>query len=807
MPKPAIASTRVFRRNRFSLALLALAGISSTALAQEAATPAAAETASADGVVLEKVTVSATRRDARVQDVPLNITAITGKDIERQGLTDLASLTRAVPGLFLVDQGGRDGNRVIVRGLNVSALTSSEGVGNSTGGSVATYVGDIPLYLDLKLIDMERVEALLGPQGTLYGAGTLGGAIRYLPNRPSTKARTLSFSQDVYGLAHSQGIGSETSVVGNLPLSSKAAVRASLGFTRAPGFTDYNFLVKEPGVSDPEPDFGNPTAVSDNLERESDVDIENTLYGRIGLAYNFSDALAANLTYFYQNQDVGGRTVSQRDSFGTADYASAYRFKEPNERRNQLLSLELTWDVGFAALTSATGYSQYDEVGQRDQTDLLLDFDYGYEDFPSFVAFTRETQEQERLSQEIRLVSKGDGPWNWIVGGFYNEAKADATSSEFVPGYPEFRGIDRPDNLEFFQVNDQTFTEQAVFGELGYAFTPKWQATIGARVFKFEDDLSQGIAIPLVDGSGPNEIIPVLQQNKAGDSDTSFKFNTSYTFSSDLLTYLTVSEGYRNGGVNPLPTCPNPPPEKQFPCNNDPLYKPDSTTNYELGVHSAWLGGRLVVNGSIYYIDWKDVQVAGLSDFGMIPIIVNGARARSQGLDLAVNGKLSRHWSVSANYAYNSAELTEDSPTVVNGGGFSGDRLPGSPEHQGNLVVTYSDKLTNGWGLAADAGMRAVGNVFTRPGNRDNGEELGGYAVFKAAVRINNGPWSARLYADNLFNRYVETGVRRDPTFIRQSTDEDNSDGGNDFRLRNYHHDVLEPLRVGANFRYEFKLQ
>lgn len=407
---------------RFPLRPLALAaaffGAGAASLPAWAQPSPPAPAVSEDGVLLENVQVTATRRDAGVQDIPLNITAVTGAEIARQGLTDLADLAATVPGLFLVDQGGRDGNRIVVRGLNVSGLAAGEGTGNSNGGGVATYVGDIPLYLDLKLIDIERVEALLGPQGTLYGAGTLGGAIRYLPNRPSTSRASISLGQEYYGLSESAGLGSETTVVGNLPLGSKAAVRASAGYYFGPGFIDNKFIVRRPGVSDPEPDFSNPAAVAANLRTERDVDNERTLAARLGFLYRFTDQLDANLTYFYQDQRIGGRSINHRDAIGTGNYESASRFAEPNDRENQLLSLELGWDLGFAKLTSATGLSRYEELGQRDQTDLLLDFEYGYEDFPAFAAFTQETGKQDRISQELRLVSNNTGPFSWIVGGF-----------------------------------------------------------------------------------------------------------------------------------------------------------------------------------------------------------------------------------------------------------------------------------------------------------------------------------------------------------------------------------------------------
>lgn len=771
------------------------------------ATPPAAEPTKAaapegEATKLQEVIVTATRRKETVQKVPINIFSLTGEQLKAQGLTDLSDYTKQVPGLFLVDQGGRGANLITVRGLNVTSLAASEAVGNGTGGVVSTYIGDIPLYLDLKLLDIDRVETLLGPQGTLYGAGTLGGAIRYLPNRPDPKQATLSVSQNLYGMSHSDGIGSESTAVINVPVADNAAIRGSLGFFHGPGFIDYPFVLRQPGVSDPEPDFDDPAAVDANLKRNKDADSENTLAGRIGGLYEFSDVLTANLTYFYQRQAVGARTVNSQTAFGTGRYESGLRYDEPNKRRNQLLSLELTGDLGFATLTSATGLSRYDERGQRDQTDLLLSFEYGYEDFPAFSAFTLEEGKQERLSQEIRLVSTSAGPFNWIGGLFYNTAKSNFTSSEFVPGFPEFAGVDRPDNLEYFSTDDTRFTERAMFGEIGYRLTPEWQVTAGGRYFQFRQLTNSGFALPLIDGSAPDEVAVTLQANGVKDAAFIYKFNTSYQIKPSILSYVTVSQGYRSGGVNSVPPCLDPLPEGQNVCAlpDEVLIKPDKTLNYELGLKTAWFGGRLTVNGDVYYIDWKDVQVGGRTENGEVPITVNGARAASQGFELAVLGKLDKHWSIAANYSYNDARLTRDAPNIlVNEASQNGDRLPGSPPNQGSLRVAYADRLANGWRIEAGYGINAIDGVLTRVGGRDNGERLGGYTLHRADLAITDGHWRVRLYGNNLLDKYAETGVRASKVDVGVI-------GPNDFTLRRYYKDVLPPRMFGATCSYDFDL-
>lgn len=803
-----------FRRKPLPLATALLFGAlapSGAAFAQDAEAPPAPPVID-DTVELEEVIVTATRRSQSVQDIPINITAVGDKAIEAQKLEDLSDLVRMVPGLFVVDQGGRDSNLLTVRGLNVSSLSASEGVGIDGGGVVAQYIGDIPLYLDLRLIDMDRVEGLLGPQGTLYGAGTLGGAIRYLPKRPELGQTSLEISGGTFVGSHSDGLGKEAGLIGNLPLTDTLAFRAALEYQDAPGFIDYDYLVREPGVSDPEPDLSDPDAVAANLYKKKDANDLEVLTGRGTLRYKPNDYIDANLSYHYQDQKAGARTVNHHESFGTGEYESAYRFLEPNERKDQLIALEIEGDLGFAKITSASGYSKHKEDGQRDQTDLLLNFEYGYEDFPSFAAYTRELVDQERTNQEIRLVSNTEGPFNWIAGVFYNKNDLDATSAEYVPGYPEFVGADRPDNLEYFQATYETLTEKAVFGEVSYDLIDQVTATVGGRYFKFEDKQKVGFALPLVDGSAPDEIALTYDPVDVSDTDSVYKFNLAYKASDSLLSYLTVSQGYRTGGSNAVPACPDPLPPQQNVCAlpNERLIKPDKTINYEVGVHSEWLDRRLAFNGSIYLIDWDDIQVDGTTVNGNVPITVNAAKAESYGVELSSTFRVSRAWSGTANYSYNHAQLSQDSEGIVSGdNAYDGDRLPGSPRQQLNLALNYTQPVMGRYMLNANYGVYAQSDVYTRVGLRNSGEILGGYSVHNASVSLASEKWELGLYAKNLFDKYAETGVRGttdyiraiDPSGANPPGDDDNGDG---FRLRTYYKSVIDPLRVGLTLKYYF---
>lgn len=757
-----------------------------------------------DGTPLETIIVTATRRNADVQDVPFNMVALDRGGLDDLRIDNLAEFTRAVPGLYVPGQGSRGSNLVTVRGLNVSSLNDTVGVGNGTGGTVATYLGDIPLYVDLRMIDVERVEALLGPQGTLYGAGTLAGAIRYLPNRPDAGAFAAETGGRVYSIEQSDGTGADLWGVVNVPLvQDRLALRLAVGYLDDPGFVDYAYVVREPGVSNPNAPFdGSGDEVAANLRRVRDVDDERTLTGRAGLLWQASDAITAHLTWYHQDQDVGGRTVNHDVAVASGRYVSASRFLEPNDKTNDLGALEVTWDLGFAELTSATGVSRFESSGRRDQTDFLMDLDYGYEDFPQFAAYATDDLDEKTFNQELRLVSQGTGPWSWIAGAFYNRYESDNVASEYTPGVPPWYGFPAgfPD-LEYQAVSSRTFEEQALFGEVGYRLTDRWQVTVGARWFDYDDELSLVTRFPFFDYEAG-------VQNATGDDDVIYKLNTSYAFTDDVMGYLTVSEGYRTGGINLGPVCQDPIPDEQTFClqEGEVLIAPDTTTNYEVGLRSLWLDGRWLVNAAVYQVDWKDIQVFGTSEVGEVPILKNGGKARTRGVELVSRLRVTGRLQLAASLTVLDAKLTSDAPGLVDGAdASSGDRLAGSPEKHGTFLADYSRPLANGWTFDADYSYTAVGDVYTKVGLRNGGEVLPGWAVHGASVGLSNGAWGVRLYADNLFDKYAMTSVRRDRSYVRL-VDRDPAAGLAPIPSRTYFQSMLRPRTVGLEFAYRFDL-
>ncbi|MEO9468749.1 TonB-dependent receptor [Parasphingorhabdus sp.] len=803
---------------------IGLAAASTSASAQEASTDAAD-----DNIII----VTATRRAESVQDIPINIAAVGSDQIEEQGFDDISELVAFVPGINVADQGGRDGNRIVVRGLNADPIASAFGQEDG-GGSVATYVGDIPLFVDLRLNDLQRVEVLLGPQGTLYGAGTLGGAIRYIPNKPNFSGIELEARADAYTYKEGDGISSDLGFTFNLPLSESFAVRGSFDYLNDKGFIDYPFVVQQPGVSNPDPDFTNAAERDANFSPIEDANTEEILGGRIAARWQPIDAIDATLTYYFQLSEYGGRNTS---SFRTTTipsdrYEFGGRVAEPNERDSQLLALEVTADLGFAELTSATGYATVKENGQRDQTDLLISLEYSYETFPTFTAFTFEDEETEIFNQELRLVSKGDGPLNWIVGAFYNRNKYNALSSEFTPGYGALVGA-RPDlnDLEYFEADRTRLEEFAVFGEIGYDITDAWSITIGGRYYDYSLETANSTEFPLFVGPDfnpyplsdiENQLTLTPNQSRSGEL---FKVNTAYKFGDGNTVYATFSQGFRVGETNGGQPCPDvfmpggqglcllgpgqqfsPDPNDIFP-GNERFFEPDTVNSYEIGAKTTWLDGDLILNAALFFIDWKDPQIAATSINAGTSITVNGVSAESKGFEFSGSWRVTDNFRLSGNFSYTDAKLTADVPGLVQTiqppgfgtsleAGQDGDRLPGSPKTQFSVFGEYRVPLESGADIVVNGSYAWQGNVLTVIGGRGGSFTLPSYGRADIAVGYQAERWSLTAYANNLFNDFSESSASNTPL---------NNQTILTHNVRRFRTNVLPPRSFGLRAKFKFQ--
>lgn len=769
---------------------------------------------------IERIEVTASRRASSVQEAPLNITALDADLMKDQNIGSAEDVARWVPGLTISDQGGREGSAIIVRGLNTNS--SERG---SDGGTVATYLGELPFNADLRLTDIERVEVLIGPQGTLYGAGTLGGAIRYMLKQPVMDITEGEINGDIFTLSESSDTGGEAGFIFNTPLIDDVlAVRASVNYYDAPGYVDYNYVIKNPGVSKADPDWSDQSDIEANLNRVEDANDEQITTARVSLRWTPNDWFDGTLNYFYQKQENGGNSIVQYQSISeqnpiadlVGQYESAYRYEEPNTKTDDLLSLELKFDLGFAELVSATGRSTYDQIGQRDQTDLLMDIYSGYADFP---AFTRDTGDDEVFTQEIRLVSQSDSPLSWIAGYYYNSAKTNNEDREYTPGATDawFGGqyVNIDFDMEYITKGRSDNKESAIFGEIAYQFTDDWSVTVGARFYEYDLWSTSASQAPFYDGEISSVDDLNYEDTSAKDNGNLFKFNTSYQFSEDVMGYFTVSEGFRLGGSNGLVACDGSTQVCALP--NELDYVPDVTTNYELGFKSTWLKNRLHFNAAIFNVDWEDAQIAAVTVNGQENITSNAGAANSKGVEISTRAMLSDSIIAYATYAYAKAELTENAPFLFGVkdeqgtayqdfyDGDDGDRLPGAPEHQFSMGLSYETEVLDDKLLNINYGITAQSDVYTKVGLKADGEVLPGYAISNLSAKLSDNNWSVTLYIDNMFDKYAQTAVRRDKAWAGMAQFESENKALPELQ-RVYGHYITKPMTVGIKFSYLFDM-
>lgn len=788
-------------------------------------------------IIDDEIIVTATRRSESVQDIPINISAVGGAQIEQQGFGDLSELAAFVPGINIADQGGRDGNRIVVRGLNAEPVQNAFGQENG-GGTVATYIGEIPLFVDLRLNDLQRVEVLLGPQGTLYGAGTLGGAIRYIPNKPAFETELFEIRSDVYAYNNGDGLSTDVGFTFNVPVTENFAIRGSLDNLADKGFIDYPYVVAQPGFSNPDPaDFRNP---GDNFRPVEDANTEDAFSGRLAARWAPTDALDATLTYYFQEGQYGGRNTSslRTDTIPSDEYEFGARVIEPSERDSELLALEVTADLGFAELTSATGLARVEENGQRDQTDLLISLEYSYELFPTFTAFTFEDEETDIFNQELRLVSTGDSRFNWIVGAFYNKNEYNALSSEFTPGYVESFGLPLPTSgaLEYFEADRTRLEEVAIFGELGYSITDAWDITGGIRLYEYDFETANSTDFPVADylfggvdgftayplSDIENQLTLESNQSRSGEL---FKLNTSYKFDNGNSAYATFSQGFRVGASNGGSPCPavfdpNVPqnlclyaPGQQFNEAGDVAildereFGPDTTNNYEVGMKTTWLDGAVRLNGAVYFVEWDAPQVNTVSINAGTAITVNAETASSTGFELDGNWRVNDNFNLRGNLSVTDAQLTADVPGLIQTltppgfgttveAGRDGDRLPGSPTTQFSVFADYAHPLSNGNRLLANAGYAYQSDVLSFTGGRAGSYTLPSYGRANVSLGYDTDNWTLTGYVDNLFDEFSETSASNTPLNNQTIA------GAN---VRRFRTNVLPPRSIGARFKYRFE--
>ena len=788
--------------------------LGATILMGAGTTPAFAQDAAQEDANANEIVVTGTRREVTVQDVPINISAIGAEQLARQRIDDVRDLADFTPGMTISDTGPSSTGTIVLRGLNASDTDTS---GLSYDDSLGVYLGEVPLYYDFKLLDIARVEVLLGPQGTLYGLGTLAGAIRNIPNRPNLTSISGEVHSRLYGKDHSGKAGFQLDGVVNIPIiQDHIAFRTATGYFYDPGFIDSPLLLQEPGVSLPQP--SGPNGVSDadyaaNLTRSRDINFEKTFSTRNQLLIQFNEDISANFTYAFQRTKTEGGQYNSDGVLGTGKYENGARYLEPVNRRAHLGSMEINANIAdFVDLVATTAYTNVRNARSGDNTDLLLDLDYGYETFPAFSSYNESVNSREQVNQEVRFVSSHGGPFNWVVGGFYNEQELQNDYREILPGHPWVDLATNPEEVEYRSYTTSKVTEKAIFGEGTFRITPEWQVTAGGRFFEYKSNIRGRAVIPLL-GDPLSPYDAPAAGGSAKKSGTVWKLNTSYNFTPDVMLYATYSKGYRIGGPNSVAPCPpvlNPPPAQNVcALPNELQYGPDTTKNAEIGVRTQLFDRKLTFNFNIFQIKWDGIQVDSATLNGIVGITVNGGTAKSEGFETSFQLRPLQGLSIQGTYSYVDARLTQDVPNVIAvndpAGSYpsvpiqldamSGDRLPGSAKNSGSLGATYDYPFKDG-SIVANWTATYRGNVVTRLGwDRAFGDKLPGYVLHRASLFYETNRYSVGLFANNIFDEYAVASVSNDRSRI----------GLNDgVLLRYYKQTVINPRTFGIEARVNY---
>jgi outer membrane receptor protein involved in Fe transport len=763
--------------------------------------PAVAQQAEGIGETLPEVTVTATRRQETVESVPYSISVVSADQIAASGATDIASLSFQVPGLAMYDYGARFAGATapIIRGINATG-SPARGFRTFEQDPVGTYVGNSPIDGYFLLDDLNRVEVLRGPQGTLYGAGALGGALRLIPNSPELNRAYGTVEVGGSRFDHSDGTGYSVKGMVNAPLGETVAFRAAAKYAYEPGW------IKAFGVLERNNDgvYGTPLLAnpadpvnsSPIYTSHHDWNYQRTLSGRASLLWKPSDVFSAELAVLHADvTGNGGPQVNLDYAGGVSPIDPATRYPaggryqelalidEPFDRTTNLTSLDLSFDAGFATLSSTSSYHTTSGSLIQDSTFDYAGFAGGfflpyYAGVPTNPRFTYPFQfadSAHTFTQEVRLVSKTapGQALDYVVGLFYENQTRHGSWLVTNPGSPEraiaqgctapyFAGssfpncllVSGPNDLTFEQIDTQRFKDKSIFGELTWHFMPRGQITFGARHFSQDFTDAQ-----LYDDFTFAIVVPPTPHNATG-SKTVGKVNPSFEYADGHFVYALWSEGFRRGGANSVP--------QVGILRESPLlayYQADKTNNYEAGFKGRF-GNGLSYTFAVFDIKWDKPQISSSLPSGNLAVY-NADTAESKGFEFESAGPLFvPRLSYSVGFAYADAKLSSDFSYPANDGtgnvvpgllrGTSGEQLPGSPKTSVSAALIYDINLgpANDLVLSANGVYRSATALQVAPSvGTTTVQHSSTYEIVNFSAALVHDRWRTTLYVTNVFDK------------------------------------------------------
>jgi iron complex outermembrane receptor protein len=737
-----------------SAAVVMLAGMH-TAQAADQAPPR-------DSATLEEVLVTAQKVSEDVRKVPESISVLSGVQIEARHFTEIADLTRSIPNLSFSSQGGPGNQNIELRGVSSTA-------GSST---VSVYLDEVPMTVrnldtqgqaEPSFFDVQRVEVLRGPQGTLYGASSMGGTIRYISNPVDLAALGGSVYSDVSGTKHGGVNYSERGVL-NIPLiDHELGIRIGISTTHDSGYIDHY-----------SPDTGQllQRGVNGNAETAARVVMEwqpvPTLSIKPALIYQYNRTDDLNVV------DIGLPDLLSQQK----------RVQEGGKETLAVPSVTIVDNFDWGNLTSVTSYFYRRFVRTVDGTAYNSGFlgsvyldgavppitgldgqsdGYLVGNVASPVHYTVSTKQ---ISQEVRVSSKpfaaGGNPFTWIAGAFYSHQKLDSLDYEDAPGIDNVIatvygtavqnavfGGSFPNDFLYLQHKLYTEQQYAPFGELTYNFSSALRLTAGFRYIKSRISLTR-----VGDGfinNGFAASSPVTSGATIDGSATTPKMALAYDVDEDTTTYLTISKGTRLGGPNrPVPVTV---------CGSDLAaigltaapagYGADSLWNYEGGAKSRLMDGRLSLTGDVFYINWKNIQVdLNLPTCGF-DFNTNVGSGKSYGSEAEIKFKPVNAWTLGLAGGYTHATLTSDQPSLNI---QNGDPIPGAPKWTADASAQYDLHFTDSLKGFASADWNWVGSSHGALLKTDPDYDRPTYSLLGLNAGVDFDAWEFAVFAKNVLN-------------------------------------------------------
>ncbi len=677
----------------------------------------------------ETITVTASKRAQAIQDVPFSVNAQTQADFERTGAKTLEDVARNVAGLAIQNLGPGQ-SQVAIRGVSAGQIIRDQpGVKEQVGIYLDESVISLSLFTpDLDLYDLNRVETLRGPQGTLFGSGSVGGTIRYITNQPDMDSQSASAEADINTVADG-GVGGHLKGMVNMPLSGKASLRVVGYHTEYAGYID---ALREGGGRTEDVNSGQRTGVRAALRLEPTATVAVTPR----IVYQKAQADGFNRQEVYNLFANPFTTTRPAIQLGERE-----QFLQLDERfEDETLVADVMAEIGTALgdVTSITSYTDREILVSRDASALTgsVSDDFGITEAGILTPSNlRDTTDLKQFTQEIRLSSSGDGPWQWLVGAFYADTERTYAQRLPTPGYDAFAdaalgagtsagaangfGPDSPYNADL----PYDLTQIAVFGEASYDVNERLTVTAGGRFYDFEEErrfTSGGVF------SGSDDQV---------DSTTSDGFTprvlANYDLNDDVTLNAQVSQGFRLGGVNdPLnvPLC-SPADEAIFGGFQD--YDDETLVNYEAGVKVD--RGNFRMNAAAFYTDIEDLQVTLDAGTCSSRVVFNVPEAHTAGVEFEMSANPTPNLEVS--FAGSLLESEFDSSVVdgtgaVLGGIEEGNRLPSVPDLQLAVAGTYSfpaDWARPGATGFVSGSIQHIGDRITQPGDQVPGAGVFGH--------------------------------------------------------------------------------